>query len=209
MRPASWIPPLAWMAVILVLSSDAASSQQTGAVLGPLVRWLVPWASPWQVDAVHMVVRKTAHVTVYAVLAGLWFRFLFRGRGWSRGGSVLVVLLIALAWASLDELHQSFTPSRTGAVGDVVIDGVGAALAVVGGATGWRRALERATDVLLLVAALGGALVIAVDAAAGVPARAFWITGPAAAVILALRWRRRARPAGAQPDGARTVPSRH
>jgi hypothetical protein len=41
----------------------------------------------------------------------------------------LLALLVALVTASGDELHQRFTPGRTGAVSDVVLDMTGATFA--------------------------------------------------------------------------------
>jgi VanZ family protein len=190
------------MVVILALSSDAASSQQTGATLGPFLHWLLPWATSLQIDAAHLVVRKAAHVTVYAVLAALWFRAFVRGRGWPPRASALVALVIALVWASVDEVHQSFTSARTAAAGDVLIDGTGAALAVAMGGLGWSVVFERAADFLLLIAAAGGAFFVAVDLATGVPASVLWVVTPVAmAALAARRWQRR------QPQGFEAPPS--
>lgn len=61
-------------------------------------------------------------MTQFAVLASLLFLALGRRPWW--------VLAICIAYASTDEFHQSFVPSRVGSVGDVLIDTVGASLVV-------------------------------------------------------------------------------
>jgi VanZ family protein len=193
MSLASWLAPLAWMAVLLALSSDAGSSGQTGAMFEPLLRWLLPWATPRQLDAVHIAIRKAAHVTVYAILAALWFRALVRHRRWSPRAAALVAFGAALAWAIVDEIHQTFTTTRTGAPGDVAIDAMGALLAVFIGALGWSAAADRATGILLWLGALGGAAALVIAALLGVALPFLWVAVPAAALLLVIRHRQRLR----------------
>jgi hypothetical protein len=70
------------------------------------------------------VLRKLAHMAVFGTLLLLWW--------WAAGPVPAVV--IALAWAILDEIHQTWVTGRHGAPSDVAIDalgmGVAAALAV-------------------------------------------------------------------------------
>lgn len=75
-------------------------------------------------------VRKSAHLFEYAVLALLILRAIKRplrpasnSWSWQRAG---VALLIAAAYAATDEWHQSFVPSRTADLNDVLIDSSGA-----------------------------------------------------------------------------------
>jgi hypothetical protein len=72
----SWGPPIVWMAAIAWFSTDTFSADHTGAVLEPLLRWLLPAIRPAQIAAAHYLVRKGAHVTVYAILAALVLRAL-------------------------------------------------------------------------------------------------------------------------------------
>src|SRR2546422_4864125 len=69
MRPAHWLPPVLWMGVIMLLSTDTGSAAHTGELLLPLLHWLLPWASPGDLAAIHGLVRKGAHLTEYAILA--------------------------------------------------------------------------------------------------------------------------------------------
>jgi Predicted integral membrane protein len=76
--------------------------------------------------------RKAAHVSEYAVLAVLFYRAfvhtVFQSR---RALSAGIVLLSCAAYATSDEFHQSFVPSRTASLRDVMIDVCGATLAVL------------------------------------------------------------------------------
>lgn len=187
-----WLPPLVWMAAIMWFSSGDFSAENTGGILAPLFQWLLPWASPAQINALHAIVRKTAHVTEYAVLAALWFVTFTRERRWSARTAAWAALLIAIGWAFLDELHQATEPSRTASAVDVVYDSTGALLASLVARAGWRRAAATATTVLLWTAAAGGAAVIAINLASGVGSGVLWLTVPAAAALLLLRWRKSA-----------------
>ena len=77
-RLATWLPPVAWTAVVLSLSAATFSADNTGGVIDPLLAWLLPWLTPSTIEAMHGLIRKLAHVTEYAVLAALWWRALDR-----------------------------------------------------------------------------------------------------------------------------------
>jgi len=192
-RLAFWLPPLVWMAMIMWFSTSDFSAENTGSVLKPLLRWLLPGLTAPQLDAVHAVVRKSAHVTEYAVLAALWFVALTRERGLAPRRAAWLALLVAVGWAFLDELHQATEPSRTASAMDVAIDAMGALAASTIGRHGWGRALDVASAGFLWVAAAGGAVVMALDLASGVAPGVLWLTVPAAMVALVLRRRAGAR----------------
>jgi VanZ family protein len=188
-RLAFWLPALLWMAIIAWSSTAEFSAENTGTILGPLFRWLLPAASDAQIAALHDLTRKTAHVAEYALLAAFWFVALTRERGLSRRRAAWVAFLVAVGWAFLDELHQATVPSRTASAMDVALDSTGALAAATVGRHGGGRVLEVTTAVFLWVAAAGGALIIAIDLASGVSAGVLWLTVPAATVVLALRRR--------------------
>jgi VanZ family protein len=189
-----WLPPILWMGVIVVLSTDVGSGEHTGRLLIPVLRWLVPGASALQIEALHGLARKAAHGTEYGILAVLWFRAFARGPGWPPGRAAGAALTVALGWALLDEAHQTIVLSRTASLGDVALDVLGAAAATAVARWGWRRAVDVATGALLWAAAAGGALITAVHLWVGLPAGLLWVSAPAAAVALVLR--RRYRTAG-------------
>lgn len=200
MRPTHWLPPVVWMAVMFTLSSDFGSATETGTFLFPLLRWLLPWATADALDTIHLLLRKSGHVTEYAILAGLWYRAFRRGRGATAAASAALALAISVGWAALDEWHQSFVPSRTASAADVVLDGASAAVALAVASLGWRAALDGATAALLWLAAAGGAAALTLDFWLGVPPGALWLSTPAALVLLFARHRLR-RKADAEASG--------
>ena len=126
-----WLPPLVWMAVIWGLSTDIGSAENTAGLFVWLVSRLFPWATPAQIALAHGLLRKLGHLTEYAILAALWFRALYLERRFGSAPSAWTALFVSVAWASADELHQTFVPSRTASPLDVLLDATGAALATL------------------------------------------------------------------------------
>jgi len=124
-----WLPALAWTALIFFFSTSHFSAEQTGYFLTWLLRSLFHDISRPMFALIHILIRKAAHLTVYAVLGLLWFRAR-RGphSGW-RARWALLALLVSMLVALADEFHQSFVPSRTGTPWDVLLDSLGALLA--------------------------------------------------------------------------------
>lgn len=121
----AWLPVALWMAVMFFGSTDLMSAEHTSRFLTPFLRWLNPEISPVAVAQVHLLVRKAAHVTEYAILTGLLFRALrgLVGGFWWRAA---VALVSAMIFAAADEFHQTFIPSRTGSIYDILVDYCGA-----------------------------------------------------------------------------------
>lgn len=119
----AYAPVVIWIGVIFLLSSPEGSSVQTSRFIRPIIEFFFPNASPETFETVHFVIRKSAHLTEYGILAFLAVRaFLFAG--WARK-SFVMALLVVLAVASLDEFNQTFEPSRTASAADVALDLVG------------------------------------------------------------------------------------
>ena len=75
-----------------------------------------------------MVVRKCAHMGEYAVLFWLWAHAL------SVSGAkhpARTALIVCAAYAASDEFHQCFSDGRGSSPVDVMIDTVGAAIALL------------------------------------------------------------------------------
>ncbi len=120
MGPVSrYAPPLAVMALIFALSATPDLSTGLGT---------------WDT-----VLRKAAHVTVYAAL---WIA-LARAADWRRP---LAATAIALLYAISDEVHQSFVTGRHGTPADVAIDAAGIGLGVLAWIFVTRRGAPRRTS---------------------------------------------------------------
>jgi VanZ family protein len=122
------LPALAWTAVVLGASSDQFSASNTGTFIITALHFVLPSAAPSTIELLHLLIRKSAHLFEYGILGLLYLRAQRSGDGRVRMTSLWISLAICLVVASLDEIHQSFVPSRTGTWHDVVLDVVGAVM---------------------------------------------------------------------------------
>ncbi len=123
-----WLPVLFWLGLIFIGSTDALSAEHTSRFLVPFLRWLDPHISWTTLNSLQVLIRKLGHLTEYAILATLVWRALRLGIVWkSPISSPFWSTLIGCAiFAASDEFHQSFVPSRTSSLHDVMIDLCGA-----------------------------------------------------------------------------------
>jgi VanZ family protein len=64
-----WFPAMLWMAVIFTASGDAGSFRRSSRIVEPMLKFFWPSITPAQIHTTVVVVRKSAHVIEYAVLA--------------------------------------------------------------------------------------------------------------------------------------------
>ena len=136
-----YLPLLLWLAFISFASSNSFSAENTSRIIGPLVLWLFPNTSPETLLVVHIVTRKVAHLTEYALLGFLAARA-FRGSPHPGLQSrwFLVSLALVVVYSLLDEYHQAFVPSRSASIYDSLIDTAGGLTALI---VVWRRGCFR------------------------------------------------------------------
>ena len=122
----AWIAAILWLIVIAIESSALLSAHNTSRILYPLLHFL--FGMDWErFHYWHFYIRKAGHVVGYAILSILLFRAwratlpAMSDAKWTPRWANIAILGTALV-ASLDEWHQSFIPTRTGAVRDVVLD---------------------------------------------------------------------------------------
>jgi len=111
------------MAAISIFSTDLFSGDNTGSLLWGIFHFIFPGLTEDQFQPIHFFIRKVAHFTEYAILAFLFFRAFRSGAidRW-RWRWAFYTLLIVVAYALLDEWHQTFTKTRSGSVYDSLID---------------------------------------------------------------------------------------
>lgn len=102
-----WVPVVIWCGVIFGFSSLQINK-------GVNFSWL------------DFVVKKTAHVTEYAILYWLVYRALSEKGKKASKKCFAVALAFAFLYAMSDEWHQTFTPGREGTLRDVGFDTIGA-----------------------------------------------------------------------------------
>jgi VanZ family protein len=133
----AWIALILWLIVIAIESTDWLSAHHTSRILYPLLHFLFGIGRE-RFEVVHFFIRKGGHVFGYGLLSILLFRAwretlpVAGPTRWTFRWANIAVLGTALV-ASLDEWHQSFIPSRTGTIHDVVLDtcaGIGAQVVV-------------------------------------------------------------------------------
>ena len=125
---ARWLPVLAWMALIFVLSAQPGLRVSDDA-------------------AVDAPARAIAHVVTFGTLGALLFRALLGTL--SMTGAALAAFGVATLYGVSDELHQSLVPDRTGQLDDVALDAAGAAIGIalaVAASVAMRRRRARPGD---------------------------------------------------------------
>lgn len=133
-----WVPVALWLGILALESSDLGSSEHTGGILRAIWNFFLGAPDPDTFEFVHHLIRKSGHFLGYGILSWLIFRalragwhnrqqILSRGReySWQLRWAILAIAGTAFT-ASLDEIHQTFNPARTGRWQDVVIDTSGA-----------------------------------------------------------------------------------
>ena len=110
-----WLPLGLWMGVIFILSAQ-------------------PSLPPAPDTLLDFVLKKTAHMIEYGILAFLLSRALSRGQGTFSRSALAAAFVITVLYAASDEYHQTFVPGRHGKLMDVGFDVAGAlvSLLVVG-----------------------------------------------------------------------------
>ncbi len=127
----AWIALILWLTVIAIESTAYLSAANTSRLLYPVLHFMfgISYArfEPW-----NMFLRKCGHVFGYGLLSILLFRAwretlpvrsmnARENPAWTFRWANIAVLGTALV-ASLDEWHQSYIPTRTGAIRDVILD---------------------------------------------------------------------------------------
>jgi VanZ family protein len=114
-----WIPVIAWVTILFILSTSYFSAINTAYFIEPIIRWFLPSAPNATVSVLHALVRKAAHFTNYGILFWLLIRGPMSGRPYT-------ALMLCVCYAFLDEGHQIFAAGRGPSLYDVALDSTGA-----------------------------------------------------------------------------------
>ena len=123
------------MLVIFSASADTKSYQHSSRLIDPILHWLFPHIASATLDQIHFLFRKTCHLSEYVIFGGLLWRAIrqpvkgdVRPWRWDQAGLALALLFL---YSTSDEIHQSFVPTRTAHVTDVLIDTSGGAIGLM------------------------------------------------------------------------------
>lgn len=113
--------------MFLFASQEASSASYTNSFLA---RWL-PHLSAAELRQLTLIARKAVHVLAYGVLTLIVY---YAGRKTRKMRPIALPLAVVFAFlvAILDEGYQNRLLYRTGSVEDVLIDGLGIAVAALG-----------------------------------------------------------------------------
>lgn len=103
-----WLPPLVIMVIIFLLSS-----RQSITVTHKFIT--------------DFIIFKTLHMIEYGILYFFLFRAFYKEgfRSMTTGHKFIYPFIIAVLYASTDELHQTFIDTRQGKLQDILIDTAG------------------------------------------------------------------------------------
>jgi VanZ family protein len=70
------------------------------------------------------IIFKSLHILEYAILNTLLFRGFYSDK-LSLKHSLIYAIIVSIFYAFTDEFHQTYIPTRTGTIRDVLIDSIG------------------------------------------------------------------------------------
>jgi VanZ family protein len=144
----TWLPVFIMLLIIARESTPMFSSDNTSPFFRVLYQAIYGPVQDWQWPPILHSIRKSFHFIGYGTLGLTWLRgWMIFWVDWLRHRSVwlwrgycaAMGMACTAVVASLDELHQSFLPSRTGMPSDVLLDCCGAAVFILFCATFWIR----------------------------------------------------------------------
>ena len=123
----AWLPVAIGVGVIVLESTEWFGSDHTSHPLRRLWEVLFGPVSNASWAVIHHLIRKSGHFFGYGFIGVAWLRAWWMTLPQSHFlEDTFLALLGTSLVASLDELHQSYLPNRTGSPWDVMLDCTGA-----------------------------------------------------------------------------------
>lgn len=143
---AAWGLWLIWCLMVLKFSSDPGeiSGEKSGWIMAQILAMLNRLGlADLAPTSLHYLIRKGAHMVNYLCLGLISFNALRFGhrRPLAFNTAAVLALGLSLTFAGLDEFFQTFVPGRSGRLKDVLIDGGGTVIGLMGLSL-WRYALR-------------------------------------------------------------------
>ncbi len=153
-RMLAFLPAVVMMIIIYAFSAMQGdeSSRTSGVFLKALMRFAEEIThkgfTDKAVESLHLIIRKCAHFTEYALLGACAVHALKNGLLFYNRHpklSVLFAEIYCALYAATDEVHQYFVPGRYGTWSDVVIDSLGAIFGILMFAVFVRKRFKKGT----------------------------------------------------------------
>lgn len=123
--------------MMLIFSFSAQNGEASSGTSGKIVEWMIQkifqpiFANNenvigWLEENLSFIVRKLAHFSIYTALGMSATGFFFTFEELTKKRQAIFAIMLSCLYAATDELHQLFTPGRSGQITDVLLDSVGA-----------------------------------------------------------------------------------
>ena len=123
----AWLPVVIGIGIIMVESTELFGANHTNHPLRWLWEALFGPVGAGQWEQIHRLIRKCGHFFGYGFIGVAWLRAWWMTLPHSHFVEDAFLALMGTSLvASLDELHQSYIPNRTGSPWDVLLDCCGA-----------------------------------------------------------------------------------
>jgi len=131
-RVALRLTTLAWAVLVFYLSTQRFGSDFSQGLLGQVLTLLHVSVSPKTFHILDTLLRKTAHITEYGILASLVYGSFAEQQPfqWRLRQAIWCIGIVGL-YSLTDELHQRYVPGRNASLVDCAIDVAGAAIALM------------------------------------------------------------------------------
>lgn len=131
----AWSLVLIWMSIIFYLSHQPAtqSDSLSMGIVDRIINTIEPIIKDTDIHTVNLnyIIRKTAHFGAYLILGILVVNAISKSQRLNIKW-IIISIIICLAYAISDEIHQGFIPGRGPSVSDVLLDTLGSITGVIG-----------------------------------------------------------------------------
>jgi len=122
-----WLATATWAVMIFNFSRAPYSPASSARFISIVLDWLSISILPQNLDLLNTLLRKSVHLTEYAVLAVFLYNSLkpVGDPSWSRRATFWALLASGI-YSLTDEFHQLFVPGRHASLFDSAVDTTGA-----------------------------------------------------------------------------------
>jgi len=127
-----WGLAATWAVIIFNLSGASCSAASSARLISSILNWLSISVLPQNLDRMNFLLRKTAHLSEYAIFAMILYHSIkpSGAQSWSRK-SAFFALLASGIYSLTDEFHQMFVAGRHASLYDCLLDTTGAFLGLL------------------------------------------------------------------------------